>query len=346
MLKLNLLAGGSINGTARSVFEDQVCIYVRGVAAVTKKKWLKDLRFALGFLGQQIKPMTKQLEEVYEPGDEIYITGFSRGSASAREFAVKLNKQGLKTNDGKRIKNVPVEFLGCFDTVSVQVWKNLFTVLRNALFEIPTKSNVVREKGTVAPNVKQAVHLVSLDDNRQFGIPPSKPIPYPPVLMGHEERVHEVWFAGIHGDIGGNYFYKGLSDCACKYMQKCMENEGIQFMEAENISDDCLIIRDAPDVKVNKTDLKIEPNATMRSHVDETHLSYRKVMAFKNDKELPGGVVNIHESVLEHVEEMQRVGNYTVNPRLKDTDFRVVGENGKELKEKTTRLSSFLERYL
>ena len=86
-------------------------------------------------------------------------------------------------------------------------------------------------------------------------------------------------------------------------MQEWMKKEKVKFMEYEDISDDCRRVRDL-NISVNETAFKINATATMHSNIDEAHLSYRKVMAFKIYKEIPGAVVNIYKSILEHVEEM------------------------------------------
>ena len=137
---------------------------------------------------------------------------------------------------------------------------------------------------------------------------------FPPVLMGAEERVHEVWFAGQHGDIGGNYYTKGMSDCALKYMQEWMENlreeNSLKFIKATEIHPDCLAIDDYPDIKICAEDLTITPDPTDKIHLSKMSQvktadftpSYHPVYVQANDEKLlDRGVVNVHESVLQHM---------------------------------------------
>ena len=331
VLSLHLLAGGDINNKLNEI-EGQVCLYERGVGGNTTNPILAFLRFWFGPIERIKRSMKKRLEQVYEQDDELYLLGFSRGSASAREFAVWLYEDGLTTKDGQKIEKVPIKFLGCFDTVSMQVTENFFTIISYFFRNDIPPSTVLNEKGKIAPNVMKAVHLVSLDDRRK---------PFSPVMMGAEEKVHEVWFAGVHCDIGGSYFKKGMSDYACKYMLEWMKEYGLKFMKAEQLNEACLKI-DGYDLEVKKEDLKIEPDCNF-IHYNEGEWS-RQILVAEDDKEIEGATVNIHESVLLHMEaKLNQPDKYIINPKLKNCNVRVVGSLGKVLEDETKRLNALLQ---
>jgi len=348
VLKLHLLAGGDINGR-RNDIPGQISLYERGVGGVTESSFLSNFRSVLGNLKRQTKPMLRKLEEVYEPGDRLYMIGFSRGASAARAFAVQLSKNGLTTKDGEKVKDPPIEFLGCFETVSMQTRAHMFQILRTRRKRVLTPSTVLGEEGKVAPNVKKAVHNVALDDNRQW----SRPLPFPPVLMGIEDRVHEAWFAGEHGDVGGDWYTKGMPDCSCKSMQEWMESAGLNFIEANDIDLECVTIDDHPEIEIKLEDLRLLPDPSDKIHLndecqrktDTFTPDYRPVLVFKNDKKVPEGSVNVHESVLYHMEAMKKAGNekYHINPLIKETDFVVVGTLGKVLDDETKRLKDLLK---
>ena len=137
----------------------------------------------------------------YQKGDILVVTGFSRGAALARKFASTiLNKH----------QNCEVSFLGVFDTVAAM----------DGIHRKGEKisSDVFFENGTLNDRIKKAVHLVSLDENR---------ISFSPTLFNKDNnnsnRILEVWFPGVHSDIGGGYWYDGLSDCALAFMIKEMK---------------------------------------------------------------------------------------------------------------------------
>uniref|UniRef100_A0A7S2EDU1 T6SS Phospholipase effector Tle1-like catalytic domain-containing protein n=1 Tax=Ditylum brightwellii TaxID=49249 RepID=A0A7S2EDU1_9STRA len=351
VLKLHLHAGGSINGNVGNPFDDQISLYERGIGGKTYSELLSALRIAGGDLSKQTKPMRKRLEQIYEPGDQLYLLGFSRGSAAARNFAVELNQKGLRTKYGEKVQDPPIEFLGCFDTVSMQVKKRLIKILKARRKHLTTASTVLRENGKISPSIKKAVHILSLDDNRQW----ATPMCFPPVLMGDEERVHEVWVPGEHGDAGGNFYTKGLPDGACQHMKEFMEEAGLKFVEkAEDIKPECLHIKvwGEKDIQVKNEDLIINPDPSDKLHWNEavqiptdTYTpSYRPVYVAENDELKEGAKVKIHESVLLHMEAQKKEGKkYLVNPKLKDTDFVVVGSLGKELESETKRLAELLK---
>ena len=74
-------------------------------------------------------------------------------------------------------------------------------------------SHVVFENGTLNERIERAVHIVSLDESR---------VSFEPTLINKDDknpnRILEVWFPGVHSDIGGGYWFDGLSDVALTFM--------------------------------------------------------------------------------------------------------------------------------
>ena len=132
------------------------------------------------------------LDACYQDGDRIAVFGFSRGAAIARTFCAKIAK--------------PVCFLGCFDTVAAflprgRMQQGLFHDLH------------------VSPMVERAAHAVALDEDRKA---------FEPNLMNRREGINEVWFPGVHSDIGGGFAETGLSDTALYWMIGEMAEAGIK----------------------------------------------------------------------------------------------------------------------
>ena len=91
-------------------------------------------------------------------------------------------------------------------------------------------SDVVFENGTLNERIIKAVHIVSLDEDR---------IPFEPTLINKDnrnpERILEVWFLGVHSDIGGGYWFDGLSDVALEFMiQECRKALGQRIFICPN----------------------------------------------------------------------------------------------------------------
>ena len=303
-----------------------------------------------GDLSLQTKPMREKLEAVYEKGDKLYIIGYSRGAASARKFTTELYDNGLLTADGEFVEKPPIEFIGCFETVAMQVKNRFFSLLRTRRKRTLTKSTVIGEKdGKIPSNVKKAVHNLALNDNRMVAPPMGW---FPPILMDSgDDRVHEAWFAGEHGDIGGTYYTKGMPDGSCKYMQEWIESldDNIRFIQPEEINLECLAIDNYPDVKINPSDLSINPDPTDKLHLGRKQIdepSFRPVVTVANNEIVKDGTVRVHESVLHHMEAMEKKGTpYAINPEMKKSKLVIVGSLGKELEAETKKFAELLKSH-
>jgi len=211
---LKIAVRGGWKGYAKpSDVEGQHVIYVPGIGTRESQKHIEGDRGApakIDAAGNAILApqeavdarrayILEQLEIAgYARGDTICITGFSRGAAEARQLAASLTKD-----------SIPVRLLCCFDTV--------------AQIGGPDKSEwpddgLLFEDNAVAESVEQAIHLVSIDENR---------LTFPQTLMDHDDRVREVWFAGVHSDVGGGYAEHQLSDVTLAYMVEQMLAAGI-----------------------------------------------------------------------------------------------------------------------
>ena len=83
------------------------------------------------------------------------------------------------------------------------------------------------------PDTKYAYHAVAIDEKRKK---------FPPSLWNEENEENEnnkennkeqtmeqVWFAGVHSDVGGWYQDRGLSDIALEWMLRNAENAGLKL---------------------------------------------------------------------------------------------------------------------
>ncbi|MBL4623126.1 MAG: DUF2235 domain-containing protein [Immundisolibacteraceae bacterium] len=200
VLKLHLLLGGQLSGpNGGSENPDQRSFYYSGVG--TRGGWLKQKFNAMfapphGDIEDILDEANENLREHFKQGDEIYIFGFSRGAAIARMFAAHIKKQ--KVNHLETVK-----FLGVFDTVAAT--KGSLDLNPNTF----PSSGIVFENGDIGDYIEKVVHLLSIDERR---------IAFQPTLFSDNDRVTEVWFPGVHSDIGGGYWFDGLSDITLQFM--------------------------------------------------------------------------------------------------------------------------------
>jgi uncharacterized protein (DUF2235 family) len=182
----------------------------------------------------------------YEPGDAIYIFGFSRGAYTARSIAgmirrcgillrenVKkypqakdLYRSGVMADDAVAVKfrkdfcievDTPIRCVGVWDTVGA-----LGIPLR--AFASSNQKKYQFLDTSLSRTVKFAFHALAVDEHRG---------PFEPTLWNSEpvagQTVQQVWFAGAHSDVGGGYPEHGLSDLALNWMMDAASTAGLEF---------------------------------------------------------------------------------------------------------------------
>ena len=247
--------------------------------------------------------------EQYRPGDRLFITGFSRGAAVARMLANLINEKGIPesitvTRDNRlkvtdfenRGSKTPVEIemLGVWDTVGA-------TGIPVDLFGLPFQKVDLFADLDVAPNVKKAVHLVSVDENRDA---------FTPSLMNHEPgRIEEVWFPGVHSDVGGGYEMHRLGDITLEFMIDRARRAGLEF-DKDALSE-------------------IVPNpegiGVIHRHGDrplDFKLSPREIKVMKNGKRNKTLPVKLHESIFNRTDALGKE-RYDP-PNIKKIKFEIV----------------------
>ncbi|WP_198265608.1 DUF2235 domain-containing protein [sulfur-oxidizing endosymbiont of Gigantopelta aegis] len=286
---------------------EQVVFYENGVGT-QKNKIIKGISGAFGFgFGQNVKDLYEFLVRQYEPGDNIYMFGFSRGAATIRGFAGFLQICGLvdkfkkNTNgdyaldvDGHKVfkcdeelgremdeafccyqkndpnspqtphqaeqfkaktalhhetfvpnGNVPIKFIGVWDTVSALGFPDGLSPLAGSI--MATFQGIINRccphlfyNYQLNENVKHVFHALSLDDERRTFHPKVwREIPKPDEPLERPKNIEQVWFAGMHSNVGGGYTRKGLSNVTFDWMLERAQLHGLKFISGfcENIKE-------------------------------------------------------------------------------------------------------------
>ena len=205
----------------------------RNALTVVGKWWTKvrGLAFGYGF-SDNIADVYSFLMGEFNAGDRIFVFGFSRGSYTARALCGLLQMCGLLTrgnealipyalrlfkgNDPSKFEiaagfratySIPCApyFLGLWDTVSSVGW---------ILDPIYTKGGHLPYTAAL-PNVPVVRHAISIDERRAFF---RQNLVHEPAAANQD--VKQVWFAGVHSDVGGSYAEadSGLSKIALRWM--------------------------------------------------------------------------------------------------------------------------------
>lgn len=249
-LKLHLLLGGDLK--KKKEFGGQVSFYYSGVG--TYGSLAKQLRNQIRApenenVGTIIKMGMKDLYQSYETGDQLFVFGFSRGAAIARRF-ISVFKDTFPVLGKKPPK---VSFLGVSDTVAAMNRPNLMRE------EIKPASDVVFENQTISPLIEQALHLLSLDERR---------IAFMPTLMNRDEqRVTEIWLPGARSDVGGGFYFDGLSDLSLQFMLDEFNRRQLPLKVLTPAEVPCQdLFDDDQEEVIELKDLLIQPNYLGKNH--------------------------------------------------------------------------------
>lgn len=201
-------------------------------------------------LARNVKSAYAWLSANYDPGDEIFLLGFSRGAFTARALSGLIASQGVpvteRNRDGERepdwdlieraykdckrrhkrhrddlrFKYPPIHFLGVWDTVGALGIPPEFPRLPLWLAWFQPRFHDTE----LAPTVTHAYHALALDEMRRT---------FSPTLWTQRaptnKDVIQMWFAGVHADVGGGYRETGLSDIALGWMIERAQGLGAAF---------------------------------------------------------------------------------------------------------------------
>lgn len=212
-------------------------------------------------LDQNVKSGYRWLAGKYRPGDRIWLFGFSRGAYTVRSlggmisrcglldasdpaladkdiwamvddlFAAYRKKKTLKPTAKRRFHNTPadatpqgtmdIHFLGVWDTVGALGVPDDVALIN--LIDDPAKHSF--HDTDLSMKVTHARHALAIDETRQS---------FMPTLWTNIENrptVKQVWFPGVHSDVGGGYAHCGLSDGALKWMIEEAQAQGLAFRD-------------------------------------------------------------------------------------------------------------------
>lgn len=259
----------------------QVAFYDDGVGTSTLAPMkLIGGAFGIGF-SKNVRDLYTELVHVYEPGDHIYLFGFSRGAYTVRALSGLIQYCGIvdiqqvgyeslrtcvkncwtafrqeafkRVSDNQRRQGQPtadysredrerrkrfcavmdethvpdgavtIDFVGVWDTVGAVGMP--FEELRSLVNWIyPMRFSEL----TPSSRITRACHALSIDDDRRT---------FHPELWNEKgiraTQVDQVWFAGVHSNVGGGYVKHGMSLVALDWMMAEAERCGLRFLERD-----------------------------------------------------------------------------------------------------------------
>ncbi|MDH4085182.1 MAG: DUF2235 domain-containing protein [Nitrospira sp.] len=259
----------------------QVAFYDDGVGT-SRLAPMKLIGGAFGYgFGKNVRDLYTELVHVYEPGDHIYLFGFSRGAYTVRALSGLIQYCGIvdikqvgyealrkcvrncwtsfrreafkRVSENERREGQPtadysredrerrkrfcavidethvpdgaitIDFVGVWDTVGAvgmpfEELRELFNWIYPMRFSELTPSS----------RISRACHALSIDDDRRT---------FHPELWNEKDiratQVEQVWFAGVHSNVGGGYVKHGMSLVALDWMMAEAERCGLRFIAAD-----------------------------------------------------------------------------------------------------------------
>jgi uncharacterized protein (DUF2235 family) len=209
-------------------------------------------------ISNNLRQLYKEMVRVYRKGDHIWLFGFSRGAYTARTLAGMICTKGIlkyhafgnarelddavcdlyrefrkgslkktrvaPSSNGEagsestidaspsalddevddRYQNVPIQFIGVFDTVGAigGPFPGFAEILGHFV-------RIYFPDYKLHPSVQRACHALSIDDARKS---------FEPILWEGDPRVKQIWFAGVHSNVGGGYPKDQMAYIALEWM--------------------------------------------------------------------------------------------------------------------------------
>ena len=181
-------------------------LYLKGIGRRAKTFVGRGAAEAFGLGGHhRIRQALERLEDNMDAGDAtIDIAGFSRGAALAVSFANEIQQ---------KVPDASIRFVGVFDVV--------------AQFGLPGRHINAGHVVSLPANVKCCRHAMALDESRGL-FPLTR-------LCGqdgaHDDRLVEVWFRGVHSDVGGGNGNRGLNWVALHWMLTQAKKAGLPIAQ-------------------------------------------------------------------------------------------------------------------
>jgi uncharacterized protein (DUF2235 family) len=220
--------------------------YVQGVGTKPRERILGGA-FGWG-LSANIKDAYRFVVEHFEPGDELFLLGFSRGAYTARSTAGFIRNAGILTEKhrgrideaydlyrdrgkhpredvatefrAKYSHETRIRFIGVWDTVG-----SLGIPLTGLHLAKWLNRRWQFHDTDLSSWVDAAFHAVAIDERRR----PFVPTMWKQRQGAAAQTVEQVWFSGVHSDVGGGYADHELADIALLWMADRAESCGLAF---------------------------------------------------------------------------------------------------------------------
>lgn len=241
---------------------EQLVFYDDGVGT-EDFKLLKIVGGVFGYgMSRNIRQLYTHLVRAYQPGDSIYLFGFSRGAYTVRILASMICRCGVLNHEkidsietlDQRVKSLQQLHLNIARAQGEEkesLEKELTKQTKNWCHEIPDGYAIkfigvwdtvhavglpfkrIREglnrifkfgfsNNVLNEKVEKACHALAIDDQR---------LSFHPEMWDEKNRINieQVWFSGVHANVGGGYPKDSMSLLSLDWMMGKAEEMGLRF---------------------------------------------------------------------------------------------------------------------
>jgi uncharacterized protein (DUF2235 family) len=224
---------------------DQVVAYHNGVGTGGPLDRVTGGAFGSGICANLVE-LYRFILYNYVPGDQLYFFGFSRGAFTVRTLTGFMNKVGLLDKDDDYYvpemlalyessanpdseawrrafrnsdrRNCPrIDFVGVWDTVGA-------LGAPGYLGRVLNRNKYRFHDVALNAHIANAYHALAIDEHRT---------PFEPSLWqrpaGWNGTLEQVWFSGVHCNVGGGYKPDGTANNALHWMVEKAEDLGLVF---------------------------------------------------------------------------------------------------------------------
>jgi uncharacterized protein (DUF2235 family) len=210
---------------------------------------LSDLAFATG-LPDKVGNAYRYLMDIWQPGDRVFLFGFSRGAYTVRVLAGMLYELGLLPSGCANLvpyayrlfkavrkqspdtKNSYWRLCGKFRStfarpINLETEERRFPIHFMGVWDTVSSVGWVYNPTTFPythknPGIKTLRHAVSVDERRAF-------FRSNLFAAAPDKKKLELWFPGTHCDVGGGYSDSEIWRVAFEWILKGAENEGLRI---------------------------------------------------------------------------------------------------------------------
>ncbi len=292
---------------------------------------------AIGYgLESDVRDAYVFLMNSFEPGDRVFLFGFSRGAYTVRALASLLHMYGLISSGNEPLVPYAIRMLTAIqkldalgdsgsgekqryfqmakdfqETFCRAVCKPWFVGVWDTVSSVGWIENQLRLPFTANnPDIAIGRHAIALDERRAFFRTNLWRPSLPPADSGPKD-LKQVWFAGVHCDVGGGY----------PESESSASKIPLQWMLREATAAGLLVDPRRVDIVLGRAGVGYvppDPNGPLhesltklwwpaeliaKRHYDSAHKTWERRMNLGRRRTMPAGSM-VHESVF------QRAGDY------------------------------------